>query len=117
MPQDKERFTSPSVSRQVEDHFQQAAGATIFTSQDDRLLQLVDDRYAKIYTPKTAVYQTGSEIRQTEARQHELDKKLEEARRQLAKIPAKTEQAERKQPRLQKTLRQLTKNIRSCWLG
>ena len=25
MPQDKERFTSPSVSRQVEDHFRQAA--------------------------------------------------------------------------------------------
>lgn len=111
MPQDKERFTSPSVSRQVEDHFQQAAGATIFTSQDDRLLQLVDDRYAKIYTPKTAVYQTGSEIRQTEARQHELDKKLEEARRQLAKITGQATELERREKQAQaaeETVRQLT---------
>ena len=29
VPQDKERFTSPRLSRPVEDHFRQAAGATI----------------------------------------------------------------------------------------
>ena len=88
VPQDKERFTSPRLSRPVEDHFRQAAGATIFTARDDRLLQLIENRYASIYTPKTGVYQAGSEICRTETRLHELAAELKQAERELEEISA-----------------------------
>lgn len=89
MPQDKDRFTSPSVSRQVEDHFRQAAGATLFTRRDDRLVELLNSHYADIYTPKTGRISAKSELHQARMRRRELEERLDLARKKLATIAAK----------------------------
>lgn len=101
MPQDKERFTSPSVSRQVEDHFRQAAGATIFTARDDKLLQLIDSRYAAVFTPKTADVQRRSELYQAQVRKGELEVQLRTAHEKLDAISAKVNELEIKERRAQ----------------
>lgn len=95
MPQDKERFTSPCVSHQLVDHLRRLAGATIFTQHDDRIMQLIDNRFADIYTPKTAVYKAGSKVRQAEARLQRLELELEKARQQAMEIAHQAAQLQR----------------------
>lgn len=114
MPQDKERFASPSLSRHMEDHFRQAVGATLFTSRDNRLLQLIDDRYAAVFTPKTGQISAKSELNQVRTQRKELEAELKEARDRLENISVKVLQLETKEKQLhqyQQAIQVMEKNL------
>jgi exonuclease SbcC len=63
MPQGTDRFSSPFLAEPgIEDYFRQAMGATIFSKNDDKLLDFIGKRYADIFTPKTGDFKANSEV-------------------------------------------------------
>ena len=63
MPQGTDRFSSPFLAEPgIEDYFRQAMGATIFSKNDDELLDFIGKRYADIFTPKTGDFKANSEV-------------------------------------------------------
>lgn len=114
MPQDKERLTSPSLSRHMEDHLRQAVGATLFTPRDNRLLQLIDDRYAAVFTPRTGRISAKSELSQVETEYKELECELKKARDRLESISTKSLQLEAREKNLhqhQQVIQEMEKEL------
>lgn len=63
MPQDKERFTVPAATHEIQDRLRQALRTTLFGRGADQLISLIDAEYYNLFTPARGDFRAGTKIR------------------------------------------------------